>query len=160
MLSGLAAAEGALADLGFGVDAEYGAGGPTPELDCFVDRGGGLYGRIQVRYPSGPPPAGGPEVEIDPSEPAETGGFDAALRRWRDVCSERAHHSPDPPPGSVTARAGAAGPGSAPGGSQEVEAAWRRPLGGSPPRTAGDEPTRPAPTAGSVEPPPRVRRRP
>ncbi len=90
VLSGLAAAEGALADLGFGVDAEDGASSPTPELDCFVDRGGGLYGRIQVRYPGGPPPAGRPEVEIDGSGPAETVGFDAALRRWRAVCSERA----------------------------------------------------------------------
>jgi len=81
VLSGVAAAEGALADLGF----RSGPGDTTPELDCFVDRGAGRYGRIRITYPDGPPPGGRSAVEIDPSAPGSPGGFAAALERWRSL---------------------------------------------------------------------------
>lgn len=87
VLSGVAAAEAALADLGFDTDAGDGAA-TTPQLECFVDQGAGHYGRLQLDYPYGPPPGGRPSALIDPSAPARTGGFDAALDRWRAGCSD------------------------------------------------------------------------
>lgn len=84
-LSGIAAAEGALADLALAPATRAG----TPDPDCFVDQGAGRYGRIQISYPAGPPPLGRPPVVIDESAPADSGGFEAALDRWRDSCTDR-----------------------------------------------------------------------
>lgn len=83
-VSGAAAAEGALAHLGL-ADA---APTPLPEPDCYVDRGAGVYGRIMIDYPDGPPPAGAPRVVIDPAAPAGAdSGFDEAEARWRAGCA-------------------------------------------------------------------------
>jgi len=84
MMSGIAAAEGALADLGL-VPAGVVA---LPEPDCFLDQGGGLYSRIQLSYPSGPPPAGKAAAVVGGPEPAADGGFDAAVERWRRACED------------------------------------------------------------------------
>jgi sulfide:quinone oxidoreductase len=82
-LSGLVAADGALADLGF-KQAPVPA---TPEPDCFIDQGAGRYSRLQLSYPSGPPPAGSAAVTIGAPALAGLGGFDAALERWRASCA-------------------------------------------------------------------------
>lgn len=84
VVSGIAAAEGTLEDLGFDVTAAA----ALPEPDCFVDRGAGAYSRIRITYPDGTPPAGSPDVEISGPEPAESGGFDAARDQWRATATE------------------------------------------------------------------------
>jgi sulfide:quinone oxidoreductase len=84
-VSGRAAAEGVLADLGFATAV----GTAPPEPDCFIDQGAGRYSRLQISYPAGPPPAGAAAVTIHPPALAAAGGFDAALERWRESCSDR-----------------------------------------------------------------------
>lgn len=84
VMSGLNAAEGALARLGIDVL-------PTaslPEPDCFVDRGSGDYSRIHISYPDGAPPAGAPHVVIGEATPAATGGFDDARQRWAELAGD------------------------------------------------------------------------
>ncbi len=82
-LTGVAAAQGALVDLGLLAEATTG----LPEPDCFVDQGEGRYSRIQISYPDGPPPGGAPAVVIDEPTPASDGGFDEATARWRAAWS-------------------------------------------------------------------------
>ena len=76
--SGTLAATAALSELGF--DEAQSAEAPAP--DCFVDHGGGVYGRIRITYPDGPPPGGHPAVAIDPAVPALATDFEEAQRRW------------------------------------------------------------------------------
>lgn len=77
--SGIAAAEGALDDLGLAESSEA----APPEPDCFVDAGGGRYRRIQLSYPGGPPPEGRPVADLHPPRDAAASGFDAAVAAWR-----------------------------------------------------------------------------
>lgn len=81
-VSGIAAAHGALADLGFDVEEPS----MLPAPDCFVDQGNGRYSRIRISYPAGRPPEGQPSVVVDPAAPAADSGFDEAVARWRGMC--------------------------------------------------------------------------
>ena len=82
IVSGVAAAEGALVDLGVIESAAL----VLPEPDCFVDRGDGEYSRIQISYPDGAPPVGRPAVVVSGPTAAAIGGFDEATARWRHAC--------------------------------------------------------------------------
>lgn len=82
MVSGVAAANGVLTDLGLESAASIG----LPEPDCFVDQGDGDYSRIQISYPEGPPPAAAASVVIGEPRSAAAGGFDASVEGWRHVC--------------------------------------------------------------------------
>lgn len=86
IVSGVAAAEGALVDLGL---LDHSAP-QLPEPDCFVDQGEGNYSRIQISYPSGPPPSGVPSVVVGPVTSAANGGFEDARRRWREFADPTA----------------------------------------------------------------------
>ena len=78
-VSGVVAAEAALAELGYAD-----AGLPrTPEPDCFVDHGEGRYGRIRISYPGGSPPVGKAVVAIDGPTLERGRDFDDAHRRWQ-----------------------------------------------------------------------------
>lgn len=84
--SAIRAASGVLADLGIAHFDDPG----LPQPDCFVDRGAGQFSRLQISYPSGPPPIGVPEVRISDAADAATSGFDGAVSTWRALCAGKA----------------------------------------------------------------------
>jgi sulfide:quinone oxidoreductase len=76
--SGTLAATAVLSELGF----DQAQSAEAPEPDCFVDHGDGVYSRIRITYPDGPPPRGQPAIAIDPAAPALATDFEEAQRRW------------------------------------------------------------------------------
>jgi sulfide:quinone oxidoreductase len=76
--SGRLAATAVLSELGF----DHAGVPEAPAPDCFVDHGDGVYGRIRISYPDGPPPGGQPAVTVDPAAPALAADFEEARRRW------------------------------------------------------------------------------
>jgi len=82
--SGTLAATAVLSEVGF--DQAQSAEAPAP--DCFVDHGDGVYGRIRITYPDGPPPRGRAAVAIDPAAPALATDFEEAQWRWHALRAE------------------------------------------------------------------------
>lgn len=80
--AGKTAADAALARLGFG-----GRDPHLPQPECYVGHGGGMFSRISLRYPDGPPPAGSAEVTLEGPSRELARGPEEAFERF---CSLRA----------------------------------------------------------------------
>ncbi len=82
--SGTLAAMAVLYELGL----DQASSTEMPAPDCFVDHGDGVYGRIRITYPDGPPPGGQAAVTIDPPAPALATDFEEAQRQWHALRAE------------------------------------------------------------------------
>lgn len=77
--AGRTAADAVLTGLGLAREREA----HLPEPECYVGHGRGIYSRISLRYPDGPPPEGTAAVTIEGPSRDLAAGFEEAFERWR-----------------------------------------------------------------------------
>lgn len=78
--AGRTAADAALARLGFDEREPH-----VPQPECYVGHGEGLFSKISLRYPDGPPPAGSAEVTLEGPSRELARGPEEALERFRSL---------------------------------------------------------------------------
>lgn len=78
--AGRTAADAVLARLGFDEREPH-----VPRPECYVGHGEGLFSKISLRYPDGPPPVGSAEITLEGPSRELAQGPEEALERFRSL---------------------------------------------------------------------------